>query len=448
MAYYAMLLPAYTGHVNPMIVLGRALQKRGHRVVMLSPLEAEEKLRRAGFEYIPVAAREFPAGEWSRLTAQQAERIGWEASWFVGRWLGRFVRGILQELPAIAQRERFDGLVMDQISCGTESVCEVVGVPLAVACCALMGHAESTVPPIVFSWPPRTSLPCRVRNVFGQMRLNATGWWVVQELMRYRLKHRLPYLTYTYGNELPPSLVQVAQTPAFLDFPRRHLPEHFHYTGPWLESAGSTNGEFPWHRLNGRPLIYASFGTLQNRLQHAFRLVAEACAGLEAQLVLTLGSKGAPLPDSLPGDPVVVDYAPQVALLRRARLVIGHGGLNTTLECLSEGLPLIALPITNDQPGVAARIAHFGVGEFIPIRKLTAAKLRQAICRVLASPSYRQRAENFAVELRKLDGPHRAAELIEQAFTSRKKVKREVSPTVGVNTSNASRYAATRGGSR
>ena len=115
---------------------------------------------------------------------------------------------------------------------------------------------------------------------------------------------------------------------------------------------------------------------------------------------------------------------------------------------LSEGLPLIALPITNDQPGVAARIAHFGVGEFIPIRKLTAAKLRQAICRVLASPSYRQRAENFAVELRKLDGPHRAAELIEQAFTSRKKVKREVSPTVGVNTSNASRYAATRGGSR
>jgi UDP:flavonoid glycosyltransferase YjiC (YdhE family) len=98
--------------------------------------------------------------------------------------------------------------------------------------------------------------------------------------------------------------------------------------------------------------------------------------------------------------------------------------LNTTLECLSKGLPLIALPITNDQPGVAARIAHLGVSEFISIKKLTASKLRDAVGSMLASPTYRRRAEKCALEIHRLDGPARAAELVEVAFTTRQRVKR------------------------
>src|SRR5215471_7313387 len=116
MAYYAMVVPAYVGHLNPMTVLGRALQRRGHRVVLLSALDAEEKVRKAGLEFIPIAMQEFPAGEWERTTAQMAQLCGWEASRFAGRWLSRFARGIFNSLPAIVERERFDGLVMDQIS--------------------------------------------------------------------------------------------------------------------------------------------------------------------------------------------------------------------------------------------------------------------------------------------------------------------------------------------
>ena len=57
--------------------------------------------------------------------------------------------------------------------------------------------------------------------------------------------------------------------------------------------------------------------------------------------------------------------------------------MNTTLESLAEGLPLVVLPIANDQPGIAARVAHLGIGKFIPVQKLTAVMLRQAVCRVL-----------------------------------------------------------------
>jgi MGT family glycosyltransferase len=139
---------------------------------------------------------------------------------------------------------------------------------------------------------------------------------------------------------------------------------------------------------------------------------------------LSLGRKGASIPENLPGNPIVVGYAPQVALLRRAALVITHGGLNTRLESLSEGLPLVVVPITNDQPGVAARIAHLGVGEFIPVQKLTAAAMRQAVQRVLTAPNYRERSAHFAEKLQQLNGPAHAADLIENAFTRRQRIVR------------------------
>jgi zeaxanthin glucosyltransferase len=163
---------------------------------------------------------------------------------------------------------------------------------------------------------------------------------------------------------------------------------------------------------------------LQNRLAHVFRMIAEACAGLEAQLVMALGRKGASVPQDLPGNPIVVGYAPQAALLRRASLVITHGGLNTTLESLSEGLPLVVVPIANDQPGIAARVSYLGLGEFTPVQKLTAAVMRQMVCRVLERPGYRERSAKRAAEIRCLNGPARAADLLEAAFTSRQRITR------------------------
>lgn len=86
--------------------------------------------------------------------------------------------------------------------------------------------------------------------------------------------------------------------------------------------------EFPFDKLNGKPLIYASMGTLQNRLQYVFEYIAEACAELEAQLVISLG--GSAVPETLPklhGTPLVVKFAPQLELLQKASLVITHAGL-------------------------------------------------------------------------------------------------------------------------
>jgi UDP:flavonoid glycosyltransferase YjiC (YdhE family) len=60
----------------------------------------------------------------------------------------------------------------------------------------------------------------------------------------------------------------------------------------------------------------------------------------------------------VPTNAIIVKQARQLELLKRTWICITHAGLNTVLESLAQGVPQLAIPITYDQPGVAARIAH------------------------------------------------------------------------------------------
>jgi UDP:flavonoid glycosyltransferase YjiC (YdhE family) len=96
--------------------------------------------------------------------------------------------------------------------------------------------------------------------------------------------------------------------------------------------------------------------------------------------------------------------------------VITHAGLNTVLESLAEGVPLVALPLGNDQPGVASRVRARGAAVVIPQQKLTAGKLRTALETVLENPAYRDSARRLQAVFQQVDGLERAADIIEQAF--------------------------------
>jgi MGT family glycosyltransferase len=158
-------------------------------------------------------------------------------------------------------------------------------------------------------------------------------------------------------------------------------------------------------------------GTLQNGILRTFRVIAEACAGLDLQLVISLGGGQDPaLLRDLPGEPVVVGYAPQLELIQRSALTISHGGLNTALESLAEGVPMVVLPVAYDQPGVGARVEWSGVGRSIPVGRLTVDRLRDAVRSVLGCSAYRERAGWLQSSIEAVDGLNRAADLIEAAF--------------------------------
>lgn len=87
--------------------------------------------------------------------------------------------------------------------------------------------------------------------------------------------------------------------------------------------------------------------------------------------------------------------------------------MNTTLESLKNGVPMVAIPITNDQPGVAARIAWTKTGEVVPLSQCNVDNLATAIQKVLIQPEYRQNAQKLQAEILQAGGVSKAAEIIE-----------------------------------
>lgn len=170
--------------------------------------------------------------------------------------------------------------------------------------------------------------------------------------------------------------------------------------------------------MTGKPLVYASLGTLANGLEHVYKTVLQAVGKLpELQVALSVG-KNVNLDDlgPIPSNVIVVCTAPQIELLKRAALCITHAGLNTVLESLGQGVPMVAIPIGYDQPGTAARIAHHSVGEFLELEDLTVERLQGLIQKVLEDPIYRDKARYFQKVIAQTCGLDAAADVLERAF--------------------------------
>ena len=348
------ICPELSGHLNPMTTLGRALLKRGHRVTVIARPDARHKAEAAGLGFAAIGEREFPVGAMMAQSAELGRLSGIRAMQFTVEMLRRGATISLRDAPAVIAAEKIDALLVDQVTPAGATVAEQLGLPFVTVCNALAVNPDPAIPPGVLPWAYAPSVFGRARNVVGNALLHWLARPVIAEINRHRAVHDLTAVA--GGLREGSMLAQIAQQPAFFDFPRSALPACFHYTGPWHDDASGDAVPFPWNLLDQRPLIYASMGTLQNRQQFIFAVIAAACATLDAQLVISLGSRdqdaGAVAAEFV-GDPIVVAFAPQLELLDRAAFIITHAGLNTALEALAHGLPMVAIPITNDQPGVA-----------------------------------------------------------------------------------------------
>jgi zeaxanthin glucosyltransferase len=424
MATIGVLVPAASGHLNPMNSLGRELVRRGHRVVVATMAEAEPAVLAAGLEFVPIGVGAYLPGEFEEMWNRLGQLQGWAALRYTVELMTRYGETILQDSPDAFRSVGADFLLIDQGAPGGSAVADYLGLPYVTVANALMLNIELDIPPPIFTWLPPRSILGLARNALIYLSMIRIVVPTIRMVYRYRKEWGLPPKPDPRQWFSP--FAEVGQEPSDFEFPRKKLPPHFHFTGPFQDPRARAPIPFPFEALDGRPLVYASMGTIQNRLLWIFRTIAEACDGLGVQLVISLGGSTDPsVLGDLPGSPLVVRAAPQLELLERARLTITHAGMNTTLESLARGVPMVAIPITNDQPGVAARIAWTGSGLLIHPSRLTAPKLRQAVSRVLTEPSFTTQAARLREAIARAGGVARAVDVIERVLQTRQPVLAE-----------------------
>lgn len=414
MARFGIFCLPLPSHLNLFLSLGQALKAQGHQSVFFNIPEVEERVRTYGFEFGCVEPQTVPMGTIGALVRRMGNIAGLDALRLQLQFDRLRSEGILNCGPHAVQQAGINLLIIDQAEAAGGSVAEHLGLPWVSVSSGLCLNAEPQVPPFFTSWGYVETRVAALRNklAYGISRVFTRP---VQNLInRFRRKWQLRPVSRLDDTFSPHA--QICQQIQEFDFPRQRLPECFHYVGP-LGPPGAADVRFPWNALNGKPMIYASLGTLLNQHQAIYRQIIEACAPLNVQLVLSLGGAGDPHEYAgMPGNPLVVRYAPQRELLKRAQLTITHAGLNTTLESLSEGVPMAAIPITFEQPAIAARIRWTGTGDFVTPQQLTTMRLREMIVRVLENPKYRISAEKMKAILQGTNGRARAAEIIQEVL--------------------------------
>ena len=417
MSHVGVICPNTHGHINAMMAVSNALRSRGHQITFFLLGVPPHTVTSAGIDVVTLGETIFPPAEYQAELQELGTLSGRAALMHTIAVNARSAEAVLESGVAQARQAGIEAMLVDLASPAGGTVADELGVPFATFCNTVLLHRENTVPPFFTTWKLRAAWWARVRNWFA---------WTAYERKLAPLLAHIQNRRRRVGLPIPARLsdcwsarLQISQQPDALEFPRCRLPTQLHFVGPLQQPPTNAPTDFPWSQLDGRPLVYASLGTLANRLVHVFRAILDGLAAEDVQVVVALGRRDATWKLPTPPNALVVGYAPQLDLIDRASLVITHAGLNTALESLARGKPMLCIPLANDGLGVAARVAHVGAGELLRLGKVTPGRVRQLARLLLDNPAYRASAERVRESIRAAGGATRAAELVEATLALR-----------------------------
>jgi MGT family glycosyltransferase len=185
------------------------------------------------------------------------------------------------------------------------------------------------------------------------------------------------------------------------------------FVGPSFRPDRDARLAFPFEQLSGQPLLYISLGTVFHQQADFYRTCFAAFSGTEWQVVLSVGPNvdRAALP-AIPENFIVAPRVPQLDVLSRANLFISHGGMNSVMESLSYGVPLVVVPQISEQAATAQRVQELGLGIALDREMVTAERLREAGALIARDPFFHRRVQAMQQEIDESGGYQRAVDAL------------------------------------
>jgi MGT family glycosyltransferase len=327
-----------------------------------------------------------------------------------------------------------DVLVFDSFTHAASIVAEISALPWATTSVVpgLLDTKRAAPYGVGFTYPPRPLV--RLGAPLLRWLLRAAARKHDRQFNAIRAGFGLPPIRNSFlESTISPQLVLALVPPEF-EYPRRAWPSQVQFVGPSLWDRPQDYEIPPWlAELPGeRPLVYATIGTVQSIYQSAyFATLFEAARGLDADVVVTTGGNLEALP-SPPNNVRVETYVPNSVIIPKARIVLHHGGVSSTLGTLLHGKAAVVTPFADDQPDNAQRIRWLGAGMSVDPHSASSDQLRSAIETVLASQAMQEKAAELGQQLQQYDAGATGADLLEQLARSAAPVPKDHTRGSGV----------------
>ncbi len=383
-------IPAH-GHINPTLGVVRELTARGHEVLYYSYQPFQAAIEGAGAQFVSCDAYDAEL----KLTPQEAGKLGSDLA-LSTRVLVDTTLSLDAMVCAEMERLQPDCIVADSMAVWGKAVARKLGVPFVSSTTTFAFNRHSAkIMKQSFGQLVRMllSMPKINRDI---QRLKARGYAVNSILDLIQNDDNTDTIVYT-SPQFQPCSETFSGKVAFV--------------GP---SVRPPEKRIPKTR---EKLVYISMGTVNNDMASLYRSCMEAIRDTPYQAVLSVGTQVdiASLGE-IPENAAVYPSVDQIGVLEQADVFLTHCGMNSVSEALFYGVPLLMLPKTKEQEGVASRTAQLGAG--LHLEKTTPAAIRQAIQTLLEQPQYSENAAKVAAGFRACSGARGAADKIEECCRS------------------------------
>ncbi|MFE8970586.1 activator-dependent family glycosyltransferase [Streptomyces albogriseolus] len=405
-------------HYFSMVPLASALRTAGHEVRVASHPDLTEQITGAGLTAVPVGTPDwyFNDPHAPELLGQILEDGSAHVQGFdftrddPGQWTHESLLALeniavaslyasvsndtmLDDLVAYARHWRPDLVIWEQHTFAGAVAARAVGAAHA----RLLHGVDITV---------------RARQEF--LRLTAalpgpvqdpTAEWLGRAVRRYA-----PHLGFTEDMVTGQWTVDITPPGSRLDLGLRTVGvRHVPHNGPsvvpdWLREPAD------------RPRVCLTLG-LSGELDHApfsFGALLDGLAGLDAEIVATLGADARDQLGPVPENVRLVEFVPLNDLLPTCAAVVHHGGIGTRATAELHGVPQLLLPYGWDTVAKARRVAELGHGLYLPADGLTVDALRTAVERLLTEESFTKAADRVRAEILAEPTPNEAVRELER----------------------------------
>ena len=379
-------IPAH-GHTNPTLGVVRELVSRGHQVWYYSYSFLREKIEAAGAIF--VSCDDYNIEQ--KLSPADSARMGKDLA-FSTRILTDTTLALDDKVCADMKLLKPDCIVADSMAIWGKAVALKLNIPFVSstttfafnqASAKIMKQSIGEMMKMLFA------LPKVQKDV---RRLQKKGYPVKNILDILQNDNQTHTIVYT-----SPEFQPCAET-----FSDRYV-----FVGPSIRPVMQSIEK------TREKLIYISMGTVNNNLLSFYKTCLSSFENTPYQVILSVGNlvslnEFGKLPEHIS----VFSHVDQIAVLKKADIFISHCGMNSVNESLYFGVPLIMLPQTSEQSGVAERVSQLGAG--IRLHKPDADAIRNAVEKIFADGSYKQNACKISDGFQKCSGVKGAADKILQ----------------------------------
>lgn len=361
----------YAGHTNPTLPLARALVARGHQVGYINAPEWREKIEAVGCDFIPY--EEYPLG----LTEQQKK-----TRCFLGAYRTLMRYG-----------SSYDILLYEMLFFPAKEIADRLGIP------CVRQFSQPAWNPATVGYAKRISplwaVACRLIEMQMFNKKTAREMRMTEKRMVQSIVYEDPGLNIVYvPEELQPC--------------RETLSNGYVFVLPKI--TDNDDQSFDYASMK-RPVVYISMGSIMSSKRFCKRCIW-AFGEKDMTVFLTTGKVPVESLGTLPPNIIARQFMPQIDILKHADLFITHGGMNSVNEAIHFGVPMLVLPVLNDQPINASMVEEIGIG--LRGKAISSPKqLYENAVRVLSNESIRARINALSRQSKPKQGMEEAIHRIE-----------------------------------